>query len=89
MNIIDFQQLHQDFPQTFPLPSAEEFDKMIKGDLVKICVENERFYVRVEAVDADKVTGHIYSDLVLTERHGLKAGDAIEFEKKNIYIINK
>lgn len=88
MNIIDFQHLHEELPQTFPVPSKDELDKIITGDLVKICVDNERFHVRVETIQDEKITGHIYSDLVLTQYHGLKAGDLIEFEKKNIYKIN-
>lgn len=88
MNIIDFQQLHKELPETFPLPSREAMDSITKGDLVKICVDNERFWVRVETIQDEKITGHIYSDLHHTAQHGLKATDPIEIEKKNIYRIN-
>lgn len=88
MNIIDFQQLHIEFPQTFLVPSREELDKIDSGDLVRICVDNERFWVRVLGTDGEKVNGFIYSDMLHTIYHGLKGGDAIEFEKKNIYSIN-
>lgn len=88
MNIIDFQHLHEELPQTFSIPSKEAMDKIIPGDLVKICVEPERFWVRVETIQNNKVTGHIYSDMIHTATHGLKANDLIEFEKKNIYRIN-
>lgn len=87
MNIIDYQQLHKDFPQTFEVPTQQALDNITKGDLVKICVDNERFWVRVETIQDEKVTGHIYSDLIHTS-HGLKANDHIEFEKKNVYKIN-
>ncbi len=88
MHIIDFQHLHQELPQTFPIPSKEAMDKIITGDLVRICVEPERFWVRVKTIEGDKVTGDIYSDMIHTATHGLKANDMIEFEKKNIFRIN-
>lgn len=88
MNIIDAQQLHHEFPQTFEIPSRDKLAALSKGDLVKICVDNERFYVRVESVEDEKVIGIIYSDLIQTQYHGLKANDPIEFEKRHIYKIN-
>lgn len=88
IEFMDAQQLHREFPETFKVPSQEAFNKLAKGDLVKICAGGERFWVRVETIEGDKVTGHIYSDLGLTERHGMKAQDHIEFEKKHIYMIN-
>lgn len=87
-NFIDAQQLHKDFPETFKVPSPESLGKLKKEDLVKIAVDQERFWVRVETVDGEKVTGHIYSTMVATEYHGMSANDLIEFEKKNIYIID-
>ena len=88
MNIIDFQHLHQEMPETFPIPSREALDKLTTGDLVRVCVDNERFWVRVEIIQDEKVTGIIYSDLLHTAYHGLKANDPIEFEKKHIFRIN-
>lgn len=84
MNIVDAQQLHKDFPETFKVPSQEALNILAQGDLIKICVSDERFWVRIENIQGDKVTGHIYSDLVRTQYHGLKANDRIEFEKKHI-----
>lgn len=88
MNIVDFQHLHSELPQTFPVPSQESLDKIVSGDLVRICVEPERFWVRVAAVEDTKVTGTIYTDMIHTDTHGLKANDQIEFEKKHIFRIN-
>lgn len=87
IEFMDAQEMHQAFPETFKVPSESQFEKMAKGDLVKICAGGERMWVRVETVDGNKVTGKIYSDLILTERHHLKAQDPIEFERKHIYII--
>lgn len=87
MNIIDAQELHREFPGTFKVPSQEALDKLAQGDLVKICVGDERFWIRIETVNGDNISGTIYSDLILTQYHGLKANDKIEFEKKHIYII--
>ena len=88
INFIDAQQLHKDFPGTFKVPPPEALDKLTAGDLVKIAVDSERFWVRIEGVDGEKVAGHVYSDLILTDYHGLKAQDRIEFEKRHIYMIN-
>lgn len=86
-NFMDAQQMHQDFPELLKVPSQDRLDKLAPGDLVKVCADEERFWIRVKTVEAEKVTGTIYSDLVLTGYHGLKANDEIEFEKKHIYII--
>ena len=88
INFIDAQQMHKDFPGTFKVPSKEVLDKLKKGDLVKIAVDSERFWIRIEIVDGDKITGNIYNDLILTQYHGLKQNDPIEFEKKHIYSID-
>lgn len=88
MHILDYQHLHSELPQTFTVPSQEELDKIIPGDLVRICVEPERFWVRVKTIEGDKVTGNIYSDMIHTATHGMKANDSIEFEKRHIYRIN-
>lgn len=87
INFIDAQQLHKDFPGTFKVPSNEALDKLKNGDLVKIAVDSERFWVQIETVESDKITGKVYSDLILTQYHGLKANDNIEFEKRHIYAI--
>lgn len=89
MNLIDFQQLHSELPGTFPIPTEEALNNINAGDLVRICVDNERFWVRVLGVDGDKVNGFIYSDMLHTVYHGLKANDPIEFEKKHIFRINQ
>lgn len=84
---MDAQKMHEEFPELLKVPSQDKLDKLTEGDLVKICANEERFWVRVKSVEGDKVTGIIYSDMVLTGYHGLKANDEIQFEKKHIYII--
>lgn len=79
--------MHKDFPETFKVPSQASLDKLTKDDLVKIAVDSERFWVRIETIEGDKVTAKIYNDLILTQYHGLKQNDRIEFEKKHIYAI--
>lgn len=87
INFIDAQQMHKDFPGTFKVPSNEALDKLKNGDLVKIAVDSERFWILIGTIEGDKITGNVYSDLILTQYHGLKKNDAIEFEKKHIYAI--
>lgn len=79
---IDAQQMHIDNPDTFWAPSQEELDALQGGHYVKICENQERFWVELEEVDGDKLTGRVDNDLV--NSHSFKYNDKISFEKKNV-----
>ena len=85
---IDAQEMHRLHPATFDIPPVSELEKIKPSDWVKVCTGDERFWCRVDIVDGDRIFGIIDNDLVCTDIHGLKYGDAISFGKNNIYAIH-
>jgi hypothetical protein len=81
----DAQRMQRLYPDTFAAPGQAELDSVEAGSYVKVCVEGERFWVAVTAVDGDSVTGHVSNDLQRTDVHGLRDGDDVTFEKCHIY----
>jgi hypothetical protein len=86
---VDAQEMAKNHPDTFEAPTREELDSISVGDYVKICAEPERFWVIVEQIDGDKITGTVNNDLVCTGKHGLENEDKIMFEKRHVYTTMK
>jgi len=68
-------------PGSRPFASSA-LDALGTGDLVKICVANERFWVRLTDVRGDVLRGIV--DEMLLGNHGFDAGDSINFVKENV-----
>ena len=81
----DAQRMERLYPDTFAAPGQTELDSVVVGSSVKVCVERERFWVAVTAVEGDTVTGRINNDLVHTAKHGLRDGDSVTLEKCHLY----
>ena len=81
------QELAEQYPDTFKVPTATELATLRKGLYVKICAEGERFWVKIERILDDKIEGVIDNDLVRTNSHGLKCYDRVRFTSSNIYQI--
>lgn len=81
----DAQRMERLYPDTFAAPDQTELDSVVVGSSVKVCVERERFWVAVTAVEGDSVTGRVSNDLVRTAVHGLRDGDSVTFEKRHIF----
>lgn len=84
---IDAQEMHNENPESFEVPSKEDLAKLKKYDLVKVCTGGERFWVMISSVDGEKITGRIQNNLVNTDQHGLHLKDEVTFEKRNIYSV--
>jgi TusA-related sulfurtransferase len=88
----DAQALRLLHPETFDAPSYEDLQKLKKGDIVKVCVEGERFWSTIKEIhedDANTVVAIVDNDLVRTHLHGIKYKDELSFHKNNIYSIFK
>jgi len=85
IEFVNAQEMAKDYPTTFDAPTKEELDKIKEGDYVKICDNKERFWVIVEEVDGDIITGEV--DNLLIGDQNFNLGDSIEFKKENIYDI--
>lgn len=82
---VNAQQMHQDHPDTFEVPSDKELAGVKEGSIVKVCHNDERFWTVVKAVDGEKVTAEVNNCLIGDQPFDL--GDEIEFKKENIYCI--
>lgn len=76
---VDAVEMNKKYPKTFGIPSTV----LLKaGQYVKISENHERFWVMVQAVNGDKITGIVDNQLVC--KHSFKLGDVIEFEKRHV-----
>ena len=88
----DAQALRLLHPETFDAPSYEDLQKLKNGDVVKVCVEGERFWTTIKEIhgdDANTIVAIVDNDLVRTHLHGIKYEDEIIFRKNDIYSIYK
>ena len=79
---LDAQQKNKEHPNTFQIPTKNDVDALEPGDFVKICENDERFWVQLSEIGGDKIVGRVDNDLVYP--HSFKCDDIITFEKKNI-----
>ncbi len=86
-NFLNAQELAKLHPNTFEAPTIKDLKKLKVGDFVKVSIGDERFWVEIEKIDNHNINGEINNDLVRTDRHGLKFGDNIEFNKECVYQI--
>jgi hypothetical protein len=82
-NFVDAVQMNKKYPNTFQLPLRKDILKLEAGNYVKICHNEERFWVIVKEIDGDKIKGIVNNDLVCEQP--FKCDDTIEFEKRHIY----
>ena len=82
---IDAQEQHKLHPDTFYAPSNEELDSLKKGDIVKVCNGEERFWTRILSINGDKIKATVDNDLLDADDYD--CGDTISFEKRHIYNI--
>ena len=82
-NFVDAQEMHESNPDTFEAPSIADLKKVNKGSFVKVCHNDERFWVKVTKVVEDKVYGIVYNKLICGQPFDLR--DKIVFEKRHIY----
>lgn len=82
----DAQLMAVRYPDTFEAPTLDDLRLIEVGDYVKICArDKERFWVLVTGIEGEVVTGEVRNVLLSTDVHGLRLGDTVVFEKRNIY----
>lgn len=86
ITFVDAQAMRLTHPGTFEAPSMEDLNEIKKSDFVKVCVNDERFWVAVINIKDDIVTGRVDNDLL---QKGIKYNDTIEFPKCCIFSIEE
>lgn len=78
-------------PDTFTVPDNKALHKLAPGDLVKVCIGGERFWVEVKSVNFDGkyINGIIDNALVCSHLHLLFEGDSVKVYFSKIYEIYK
>ena len=84
MKFVNAKEMNKKYPKTFFIPTDEELDNLKEGDSVKICANDERFWVTVVKVNGDDITGTVDNNLIDVD---LEYGEEIEFKKENVYTI--
>lgn len=84
-DLTDAQQMARDNPTTFEVPSARDLARLKKGDAVKICRNDERFWAHIIRIDGDTVYATVGSRLVMPKNADLPLHTRVSFEKRHIY----
>ena len=89
--LADGEERHRLSPESFPIPSEGARADVQAGDLVKLIFEPstgiaERMWVTV-TTGGDQLVGTLNSDPA--ELHGLRAGDAVPFERRHVIAIGR
>ena len=88
-NAVEYSERYPNFEV---LPHSER-TSLQAGDVAKICVRfegdskysGERFWVLIGTSNEGVYAGTVDNELVHTDRHGLKNGDAVTFDYRHIY----
>ena len=80
---IDAQEMAKKYPETFEAPSIEELNQIKQDDSVKLCLNDERFWVKVIEVREDEIIGEV--DNQLFEEQPFNLHDIIAFKREHIY----
>jgi hypothetical protein len=89
VNAVQYSELHPDFEI---LPHSDRVS-LQAGDVAKVCIrfeghseyQGERFWVLIKTSIEGLYTGTVDNNLSHTALHGLKCGDSITFDYRNIY----
>jgi hypothetical protein len=83
--LTDAQAMARKHPATFSVPSDNDLEAIGDGTLVKICRNDERFWVQVVAFTAEWLTGEVRNEL--GSNPDLPLGALINFRRKNVFQI--
>lgn len=82
-NFVDAQEMHRKYPNTFEVPTKRQLNTLVPTQYVKVCHNDERFWVRLTEIEGDTLTGTVANDLVCDQP--FSDGDTITFEKRHVY----
>ena len=84
---VNAQEMQNRYPGMFKAPSAAELAAIKQGDFIKVCRNDERFWIRVIGADRKTVTGTI--DNHLDRNPDLLLGLIVTVDKDRVYTILK
>ena len=82
----NYFELKKEFPE-FSYPTDEQFANLKKGDVIKIGVSGETFWLEVKRLYKNKIIARVDNDLVRSDIHDLFFNDIVSIHKHNIRTI--
>lgn len=73
--------------KAFKAPPLAALATVDRGDYVKICTGNERFWVKITSRKAGYLYGTVQNKLLNTPKHGLTLRSKVRFKPHHIYAI--
>ena len=69
-------------------PDDDELNRLIVGDLVKLCLNGERFWIEIIEVYDDYLEGRVIHELLIQLNDHIQVNEMVLFNKDNIYDIH-
>jgi hypothetical protein len=82
-NLLDAVALHIAHPDTFEIPDDARLDRLQSDDWVKICRNNERFWVQISDCYGETITGTVKNELLCND--DLPVGTPVMFDRRHVY----
>lgn len=81
--MVDAQQMHRTYPDTFEVPTREELDGLTPGALVKICDNEQRFWTRVVTTEGEFIYATVENETGREDR-GYGCDQKVRYEKRHV-----
>jgi len=83
-DFVNAKGLSMESPDTFEVPSDKELNEISKGMFVKVCHNQERFWVEIKSIRRDgSILGRVDNNLLCD--HDFDLNSLVEFERSNIF----
>ncbi len=87
--LVDARRMARRHPGTFRLSDPVDLASLAPGDAVKVCRDEERFWVTLTAVDGERLTGTVANRLVMPSNAHLFLGLTVGVEKRHVYAVGR
>jgi hypothetical protein len=87
-NISDFEDafaLARAYPDTFEAVPAAETARLMAGDCVKVCRNDERFWVLIHTNADGRISGEVNNELVDPRNADIPCGTIVGLEYRHVY----
>lgn len=85
-HLINAQQMHQEYPDSFDVPTKEDLRSITVNDYVKISNGQERFWIQIcEKCTRGYLRGIVMNRLIFHTNYTI--GDIIQIHERHVYDI--
>ena len=83
--LLDATAQHAATPDTFKLPCDHRLDQLKPGDFVKVCRNNERFWIQVSGRRGNTIDGLVANILGNPDNYDLPVDAPVTLERRHVY----